>query len=141
MDATGATPKKWHSVFLKKLTSSPNVAAACRTARIDRSTAYRERADYPDFATAWEEARQMGLDALEDKAFQRAEKESDTLMIFLLKAHRPAVYNVPQRLSHGGDPDAPPIELHAKATFDHAAFAEEFNALLGLPTGDEGREE
>lgn len=52
----------------------------------------------------------MGLDALEDKAIGRAEKESDTLMIFLLKAHRPKIYNVPNMHRVGGDPDGVPIE-------------------------------
>jgi hypothetical protein len=109
MDSTHSTPKKWHDPFLRKLSQSPNVAAACRTARIDRSTAYLERGNSPEFAAAWDEAREMGLDSLEDKAIQRAEKVSDTLMIFLLKAHRPAVYNQPQRHALGGDPNAPPI--------------------------------
>lgn len=105
------TPKKWKAVILDRLTQSPNVAAACRHARITRKTAYQERIADPEFAIAWEEARQMGLDALEDKAIGRAEKESDTLMIFLLKAHRPERYNVPTNLRHSGDRENP-IEVN-----------------------------
>ena len=53
---------------------------------------YRERSADPDFAKAWQDAQQLGLDSLEDVANARARKESDTLLIFLLKAHRPEKY-------------------------------------------------
>jgi hypothetical protein len=106
------TAKKWRDVFLARLMESPNVSAACRRARISRQAAYQERESDPEFAAAWDKAKESGLDSLEDKAVQRAEKESDTLMIFLLKAHRPRVYNVPQRQEHSG-PGGGAIETNA----------------------------
>lgn len=131
---TDLTPKKWRAVFLQRLIESPNIAAACRRARISRQAAYQERAADPEFAAAWEAARQMGLDALEDKAIGRAEKESDTLMIFLLKAHRPERYNMPQRHALGGDPGAPPIKGEI-VNLDADAYNREFAALLGIGDG------
>lgn len=88
------TPQKgaWQEPFLLALSNKPNVSRACRQAKISRMTAYRSRRDDPQFAAAWEEALSFGVEAMEDTAWDRAESESDTLMIFLLKAHRPEKY-------------------------------------------------
>lgn len=83
---------------------------ALEGAGISRDAAYRWRADDPEFAAAWETALQVGITRLEDVAHNRAfegweepvfhqgaecgrvRKYSDTLSIFLLKAHRPEKY-------------------------------------------------
>lgn len=91
--STSSTPeKKWHQVFLAALSEHGNVSQAARAARIDRSTAYLARHADPAFAAAWLKAQEQGLDSLEDVAVERARTESDTLLIFLLKAHRPDKY-------------------------------------------------
>lgn len=74
------------------------------------ATFYLIRQREPEFAAAWEEALQIGLDRLEDEAIRRAvdgneepvfyqgqqvgmvRKYSDGLLTTLLKAHRPARY-------------------------------------------------
>jgi hypothetical protein len=68
------------------------VSDAARAAGISRSQAHRVRSDDPEFAAAWAEAEAMAVDRLERIAFQRASKTSDTLLIFLLKAHRREKY-------------------------------------------------
>ena len=90
-----ATPKKereWMPVFLATLRNSANVRAACDAAKIDRRTAYRNRDENPAFAERWDEAIEEACDGLEAAAWLRARRSSDTLMIFLLKAHRPERY-------------------------------------------------
>lgn len=90
-----ATPKKereWMPVFLATLRNSANVRAACDAAKIDRRTAYRNRDENLAFAERWDEAIEEACDGLEAAAWLRARRSSDTLMIFLLKAHRPHKY-------------------------------------------------
>lgn len=97
--ATIATPKKatkpptsWQAQFIAALRDNGNVADACRRAKVDRSTAYRERHRSKTFAALWEDALEDAVDELERIANWRARMTSDTLLIFLLKAHRPDKY-------------------------------------------------
>lgn len=98
---TGKTSKKgvkhpvqemrtdWRLLFLEALRNRPNVAQAAKAAGVDRSTAYRQRDLAPEFAVEWDKAIKVGVGALEDTAYERAFSGSDTLVIFLLKAHDP----------------------------------------------------
>ena len=96
--ATNATPKKeavdksWHARFLELLANSCNVTLSAKGAAIDRVTAWRHYKQFPDFAAAWDDAKEQAVEILEAEAWQRARKQSDTLMIFLLKAHKPERY-------------------------------------------------
>jgi len=90
-DRTGAW-EPWYDRFLRALARSPNVSAAARAAGVGRTRAYEHRAENPAFAAAWDETLEVAVDALEAAAFKRAGKESDQLLIFLLKAHRPERY-------------------------------------------------
>jgi hypothetical protein len=105
---TGTTTKKgWKTDFLAGLEEYGNVSRAADAAGIWRSTAYDEREKSPRFAADWDRALDLGTSALEDEARRRAfegvekpiyqggslvgqvQEYSDTLLIFLLKAHRP----------------------------------------------------
>ncbi len=86
------SPKAWRLVFLDALRMHGMVSKAAETAGIHRDTAYFERSQDPTFAAEWQEALDRGVDMLEDVARYRAFAGSDTLMIFLLKAHRPERY-------------------------------------------------
>jgi hypothetical protein len=92
------SPKRtqgWQERFLARLRQSPNVSAAAQMAGIDRTSAYWWRDRHPDFSKEWDEAIQVGVDALQDIAWARATSStnpSDRLMELLLKAHRPELY-------------------------------------------------
>lgn len=105
---TDPTPEKdWKSVFVDHLSDTCNVSAAARAAGIHRDTAYAHRKADPTFAAGWDSALEIATDALEAEVRRRALKGtvkpiyqggkrvgkvreySDTLAIFLLKAHRP----------------------------------------------------
>lgn len=104
--------------FLAALSATASVTAACEKVSIARDTAYTWRKAEPDFAAAWDEAVELGTDALEDEAIRRAHhgvdrpvyqsKElvgyvreySDTLLIFMLKARRPDKFK--DRVAHEG---------------------------------------
>ena len=82
----------WHPAFLHALRTIPNVRLAARAVGVVRSDAYLHRDLFPEFATEWDEAIEAAIDSLESVLFQRARRSSDTLGIFMLKAHRSAIY-------------------------------------------------
>ncbi len=105
--ATKATPKKgkvaaqaiaqnldtsWHPRFLHLLRHSCSVTTAAIGAGVNRTTVYRHRDALPEFAEALRDEKEAAVEILEAEAWNRARKQSDTLMIFLLKAHKPAMY-------------------------------------------------
>src|SRR5262249_55931157 len=92
----------WHPRFIEILSQSCNVTLACKGAGIDRTTAYAHKKEMPDFSNAWDEAIEQAVDILEAEAWQRARKQSDVLMIFLLKAHKPEKYRERVMLQHSG---------------------------------------
>jgi len=61
----------WRDVFLAALSEMPVVAYACQAVGIQRSTAYRAREADEDFARAWDEAMEDGVDKAEQAAFKR----------------------------------------------------------------------
>lgn len=113
------TPEK-AIAFLAVLSETCNVGKACEGAGIGRATAYEWREDDPDFAEAWDKALKIGVTALEDEAHRRGfdgvdepvfhqgsqcgtvRKYSDTLAIFLLKAHAPEKYRENSRMELTG---------------------------------------
>lgn len=133
---TKTTPKKWdkrQTVFLKWLSKTGNVAASCRKAKVNRSLVYSWRNEDETFAEAWDEALDIAIEMLEEEARRRAQdgvlepvyylgakvgsvrKYSDTLLIFLLKAHRPGKYRDHHSVEHSG-PGGKPIAIDSKAT-------------------------
>lgn len=100
------TPEKGERL-LKQLALGKSVAASCRAARIGRSTFYEWRAADPAFAARVNGAIEDGTDRLEDVARERAVRQSDTLLIFLLKARRPEKYRETIRNEHTGSDGSP----------------------------------
>jgi hypothetical protein len=83
---------KWRVTFLKTLAKTPSVTIAAKAAGIPRRTAYFHREHDLEFAAQWDDALNQSLDALEHEIYQRALKDDAQLAMFLLKAHRPAIY-------------------------------------------------
>lgn len=113
------TPKK-EDVFLLALAESGNVTRAAKKAKLSRTQLYNKRKADLAFAKIWDEAEALGVSALEDEARRRAydgwlepvfhkgvrvgtvRKFSDTLLIVLLKAHKPEKYRENMKIKHGG---------------------------------------
>ena len=120
------TPKQ--AAFISALTITGNVTRAAQSAGYDRASAYQRRESNPAFALAWDEAMELAVSALEIEARRRAavgidepvyykgqvvgttRKYSDTLLIFLLKAHRPEMYRDNFSIEHTGK-GGKPIEV------------------------------
>jgi len=106
MAATPATLKRkeCQEKFLAKLCEAGNVREACKAATINRTTAYRWRYKYKDFAKRWAVALEDACDILVAKAWSRATKDdSDRVLMFLLKAHRKGVYGEKVDVTSGGE--------------------------------------
>lgn len=114
------TPERIEAFCAALAVSGGNVSRACQAVDITRMTAYRWRENDPEFAQAWERAKRIGLEALEDEATRRAfegterpvfymgkklrhtiKEYSDTLAIFLLKGGMPEKYRERSEVNHG----------------------------------------
>ena len=112
--------RNWKPAFLANLELSGKVTDAAEAAGVSRRTVYRNRKRFPDFADQWDESIEIADYALEAEArrrgsegFQEAvyhngkivgynNKYSDTLLIFLLNAHKPEKYRANYTMRHEG---------------------------------------
>jgi hypothetical protein len=65
-------PFPWREPFLQALRDWPIVQHACDAVGILRCTAYRTRQADEEFAKAWDDAMEAGVDKAEREAFRRA---------------------------------------------------------------------
>ena len=84
--------RDWEDKFIEALTISPNVSKARGGRRISRVSAYEYKNTDEAFRNRWQAALEASLDDLEEEGFRRGKSDSDTLLIFMLKSHRRAVY-------------------------------------------------
>ena len=109
----------WRGAFIERLKATGNVTLAASGAGVTRQHAYRTRNRSKAFRRSWEEALEQAMDLLEGEARRRAtgikrdvwyagevvgeeSVYSDTLLIFLLKAHRPHLYRDNVKVEHSG---------------------------------------
>lgn len=132
-------------LFLTCLAETGNVSEAARKARIARSHAYQIRRQDSDFARAWDEALDTAIDLLEAEARSRAvdgveqprfhqgkvcgtvRKYSDSLLMFLLRAHRPETFREGR--------DAKPEDLERKLDGARERLAARLEAVAGASDG------
>lgn len=131
-DLSRAVPD-WRPVFLEHFGRTLNVSEACREAGVTRSMAYRHRAKFPEFRRRWAELEEADVDRLEAELRRRAlsadDRASHTLLMFLLKAHRPHLYGDQRRAQPAPEPEVGPVltaEALARLTTD------ELNALESI---------
>jgi hypothetical protein len=131
--------------FLTELRRRGNVADAVRAAGFGRTCAYEHRQADPAFAAAWDLAVEEAADGLEAEAWRRAvegtarpvyhrgrevgevREYSDTLLVHLLKAHRPEKYRERVAAELSG-PQGGAIRLDLSRCSDHELL--ELRALL-----------
>lgn len=111
--------ERWRPRFLSTLARTGNVVRSAQRAKIKPHTAYKHRRNDAEFAKEWEAALDEAIDRLEGHAFERAREYSDTLTIFLLKAHRPEKYGETLKHQISGVGGAPiqitsPVERDAR---------------------------
>ena len=123
------TPRRdWKPAFIEALRATGNVTRAAQYAGRSRNQAYHVRRHSEDFAAQWDEALGEGIDLLDAEARRRAvtgidkpvfykgevvgsiKKYSDSLLMFLLRAHRP------QKFRDGGKVEQQPAPLMSTLT-------------------------
>ena len=101
-----------------------------RKSGISRQAAYHAYDADEEFKSEWDSALEQACDSLEKEARRRALGQSDTLLIFLLKAHRPGKFREVIRTETKN--------LNVNANVDLIDFSlEELKALLGKMANDE----
>lgn len=148
--------RDWKTLFLDSLSSSPNVAAAAKAARVNRPYVYEVRGDDKEFAAAWDNAINVSLDSAEGEMYRRAvqgfdkpvfyqgtecglvREHSDSLLMFLLKAHRPEKYRetIQQQLT---GKDGGPIEIADIEAIRAKRWKDVAPALAALEKKDESK--
>lgn len=103
--------RQWKKAFLDAFKQIGIVAPAAAIAGISRDAVRMATIRDPNFAEQYKEALEQSTERLESIAYTRASRTqdpSDTLLIFMLKARKPAVYRDNYRIEHSG-PDGAPI--------------------------------
>lgn len=139
------------ATFLKALARRGIVAAACRAARVSRTTVYERRRDDAEFAAAWEEAEEIAADVLEEEGWRRAHngtlkpvyyqgdevgavrEYSDTLLIFLLKSRNPKKFKDNLDVNHRGtiQHNLTPASVEELLQLDPKELAARYREALG----------
>ena len=88
----------WAGRFCEVFAATGNVRLAAGAAGVSRDAPYKRARRSPAFAARWERAREDAIDTLEAEARRRALTGSDTLLMFLLRAHRPERYRETLRI-------------------------------------------
>lgn len=129
--------REWQEGFLTSLRTLPNVLKACKRVGIGRTTAYEARGTDPEFAAAWDDALQDGIDRIEQVAMQACmdnDYHRDTMRIFMLKSHRREVYGDSSNINLAG-------QLDHKHGFDLSGLSlgelEALERLIAKATGSE----
>jgi hypothetical protein len=120
------TPEK-RTAFIAVLADTCNVTAAAAAIGVSRQALYNRREVDAEFAAAWQAAEKLGVEGMKDEIKRRAfkgvlepvfyqgtecgsiRKYSDTLAMFLIKAHDPA-YRDSSRVDIG-NADGKPFEI------------------------------
>ena len=109
--AGNKTPKRqggeWRPAFLAMLRKTCNVRESCKKAGVSRPVVYDHRDRDPAFRAQWDEAIVEAVELLEYVARRRAMRTSDTLLIFLLKAHKRDMYQDRKIVTLAGDAENP----------------------------------
>src|SRR5574343_383526 len=93
--------EKWE-LFFNVLSAWPNVSKACEYAGISRQTVFNYCKADEEFKKRFDEAREQGVNVVEDFAFDRT-AISDTMAIFMLKCNKPERYGDKKEINLGGN--------------------------------------
>ncbi|MDR1684866.1 MAG: hypothetical protein LBR82_00215 [Desulfovibrio sp.] len=134
-------------IFLDTLSECGSIRRGSAASGISRKTLYKKREREPLFAADWDKAAAIGVEGLEDEARRRAfegweepvyhkgevcgtvRKYSDTLLIVLLKGHKPEKYRENSKVALTGADEGP---LRTEIIFSDA-----LQALIDKATGRE----
>ena len=129
----------WRDAFIERLKATGNVTLAATGAGVTRQNAYQTRNRNKTFRRRWDDALDQAVDLLDGEARRRAtgikrdiyyagevvgteNVYSDSLLMFLLKAHRPQLYRDNVKVEHSGGME---VTGDRKVTFEFVRPAEQ----------------
>jgi hypothetical protein len=95
------------AAIVAKLSAGLSVSAACKAAKIGRSSYYEWLDEDAEFAAIVADAIEAGTDKLEDSTTRQALQGNTTLMVLLLKARRKDKYTERSETAITGKDGAP----------------------------------
>ena len=144
----------WRDAFIERLKATGNVTLAATGAGVTRQNAYQTRNRNKTFRRLWNEALEEAVDRLNGEARRRAmgikrdiyyagkvvgtkNVYSDSLLMFLLKAHRPQLYRDNVKVEHSGVME---VTGDRKVTFEFVRPAEQQAPTLAELAAEEAKE-
>ena len=141
----------WRGEFIERLKATGNVTLAATGAGVSRQQAYRTRNRSKAFRLLWDDALEQAVDLLDGEARRRAtgikrdvwyagEKVgtenvySDSLLMFLLRAHRTNLYRDNVKVEHSGGME---VTGDRKVTFEFVRPAEQHARTLAELAAEE----
>ena len=100
-------PKSWEEPLFAALRVVPTLKQACLAAGVSRQAVHQWARKCSRFALAFAEAREDGIDSIEEPLMRKAIKGDTNASIFLLKHLRPSVYSE----SRAGGKDNSPVSF------------------------------
>ena len=145
----------WQGAFIERLRATGNVTLAATGAGVTRQHAYQTRNRNKTFRRRWDDALDQAVDLLDGEARRRAtgikrdiyyagevvgteNVYSDSLLMFLLKAHRPTLYRDNVKVEHPGGMD---VTGDRKVTFEFVRPAEQHARTLAEFAAEEAERE
>ena len=89
---TAKERRDWRPVFLEAYGRLGIISGACKVAKVGRTNVYMERVRNAEFAAAWDELEQHGIDEVELAARMNALAGNASMQMFLLKTRRRELY-------------------------------------------------
>jgi hypothetical protein len=89
---TAKERRDWRPIFLEAYGRLGIISGACKVAKVSRTNVYAERVRNPEFAEAWDEVEQHGIDEVELAARMNALAGNAPMQMFLLKTRRRELY-------------------------------------------------
>ena len=143
----------WRGAFIERLRATGNVTLAARGAGVSRQEVYKARNRNKTFRRLWNEALEEAVDLLDGEARRRATgikkavwyagevvgEESvydSSLLMFLLRAHRPHLYRDNVRVEHPGGME---VTGDRKVTFEFVQPAEQQARTLAELAAEEAK--
>ena len=110
---TAKERRDWRPIFLEAYARLGIISGACKVAKVSRTNVYAERVRNAEFAAAWDELEQHGIDEVELAARMNALGGNATMQMFLLKTRRRELYGESGNEELRGRLDRQQVEIDA----------------------------
>ena len=144
----------WRGVFIERLKATGNVTLAARGAGVSRQEVYQARNRNKTFRRQWDEALDAGrrparrrgspprhghqesMSGTPARSWGRSPSTDSSLLMFLLRAHRPHLYRDNVRVEHPGGME---VTGDRKVTFEFVQPAEQQARTLAELAAEEAK--